>query len=293
MKLLLIGDQGQVGREITELAAEKKYQAIGFDVNNLDITNQDQVFEAIKQHKACDVLINAAAYTAVDKAEDEAEKAYAVNRDGVANLAQACCEFTIPLLHISTDYVFSGEKETAAYTEEDQPNPLSVYGKSKLAGEEVLSTILPQHIILRISWVFGKYGHNFVKTILKLADEREILSIVGDQRGCPTPAADVARVLLAMALQITQGHKNFGVYHYCGQPVTTWFEFAKRIIEFGKTKHQFKLKDLRKITTAEYPTKAVRPKNSELAVQKIIRDYGVERRGWADYLKSLIKNIEI
>lgn len=287
MKILLIGNLGQVGREITELAAAKNYTVVGFDLNNLDITKRDQVYATVKQHKDCDALINAAAYTAVDKAEDEPEQAYAINSDGVENLALACREVNMPLLHISTDYVFSGNKKTA-YEETDHPDPLSIYGKSKLAGEQILAKTWPRHVTLRISWVFGKYGNNFVKTILKLAKERENLSIVGDQTGCPTAAADVARVLLEIAEQLTQGSEKYGIYHYCEAPVTTWFGFTKQIIELGKNKYAFQLKTLKQITTAEYPTKAHRPANSELAVQKIKQDYGIERRPWVDYLKEII-----
>jgi dTDP-4-dehydrorhamnose reductase len=290
MKILLIGNLGQVGKEITELADAKNYQVVGFDLNNLDITKREQVFAAVEQNQDCNVLINAAAYTAVDKAEDEPEIAYAVNRDGVENLASACRKFNMPLLHISTDYVFSGDKKTA-YSEEDIPAPLSVYGESKLAGEQVLAATWEKHIVLRISWVFGRHGGNFVKTILKLAQERERLKIVNDQYGCPTPAADAARVLLAMAKKIVEGNGQWGIYNYCGKPATNWYEFAKKIIEFGKSKYQFKLNSLQAITTAEYPTKAVRPMNSELLVQKIIQDYGIERREWLGYLEKMIENL--
>jgi dTDP-4-dehydrorhamnose reductase len=290
MKILLIGNLGQVGREITELAAAKNFLVAGFDLNTLDITRRDQVFAVVNQHSDCDVLINAAAYTAVDKAEDEPGIAYAVNCDGVENLALACSEYNIPLLHISTDYVFSGDKKMA-YTENSMPDPVSFYGKSKLAGEQILASAWHKHIILRTSWVFSKHGGNFVKTILKLAQEREELKIVGDQHGCPTPAADVARVLLEMAQKITAGAENFGIYNYCGLPATNWHEFAKQIIELGKSKYQFKLKKLQKITTPEYPTKAVRPLNSELEVQKIIQDYGIQRHEWLGYLQEVIENL--
>jgi len=278
MKILLIGNQGQIGHEIQELAAKKNLRVHGFDFDTLDITNKTQVLSLINN---TDIVINAAAYTAVDKAEDEPKQAYAVNRNGVENLALACSNHDIPLVHISTDYVFSGDKE-APYQEDDVPIPLNIYGKSKLAGEQILMDTWSKHIILRTSWVFGKYGNNFVKAILCLAKQRESLNVVGDQFGCPTAAADVARVLLEMAQQIYNGKSAWGIYHYCGAPVTTWYEFAKKIIAVNQEKLQIK-----SITTAEYSTRAVRPHNSELLVQKIIQNYGITRHKWLEYLYGI------
>jgi dTDP-4-dehydrorhamnose reductase len=288
LKILLFGNKGQVGREIEELAAINSFNVYGFDIDNLDITDLDQIAACVAKYSdATNVVINAAAYTAVDKAEDDPVQACAVNCYAVKHLAQECRKYRLPFLHISTDYVFSGEKNTP-YTEEDITSPLGVYGKSKLAGEEVLAQTWEKHIILRVSWIFGKYGNNFVKTILRLAQEREELRIVGDQYGCPTAAADVARVLLEMAKQIVGGKTSWGIYNYCGAPATTWYEFAKKIIELGSKKNVFKLKQLQKITTAEYPTKALRPKNSELAVNKIIIDYNIMRYNWVNYLTDVI-----
>lgn len=287
MQIILFGNQGQVGREIEELAGQKNIQVCGFDVNNCDITDYAQVYQAIKNNAAAQVVINAAAYTAVDKAEDEVALAYAINRDGVANLAKACKEFNLPLLHISTDYVFSGDK-SGAYSEEDAVAPVGVYGKSKLAGDMVLQQSWEKHVILRVSWVFGKHGNNFVKTILRLARERETLNIVGDQFGCPTAAADIARVLLTIAEKITQQPAVWGVYNYAGAATTTWYDFASAIVTLGKNKFPLQVKQINKITTDQFPTKAKRPKNSELLVAKIIRDYGIERHKWMDYLVEVI-----
>jgi dTDP-4-dehydrorhamnose reductase len=287
MKILLIGNKGQVGAEIFDLALTKKYQIVGYDIDTLDIVDNDQVSAIVKKHLDVDVVINAAAYTTVDKAEEEVELAYAVNRDGVANLAQTCCKYGLPLLHISTDYVFSGESERA-YSEEDAANPLSVYGGSKLAGDQILQQTWAKHIILRVSGVFGKYGNNFVKTILRLAEDRETLNIVDDQFCCPTAAADIARVLLIIAEHVVQGKAKWGIYNYCNSPVTTWYGFAQKIIELGGKKHQLKLKNLNKITTEQYPVKAKRPRNSALKVEKICRDYEVKRREWLPYLEEMI-----
>ncbi len=292
MKLLLFGNKGQVGREIEELAQTKSIKFFGFDIDTLDITNQEAVKAVFAKYTDVDVVINAAAYTAVDKAEDEPEQAYVVNCDAVKNLAVACREYNIPLLHISTDYVFSG-KTNKPYKEDDPTEPLGIYGKSKLAGDQTLINTWEKHVIIRISWVFGRYGNNFVKTILRLAQERESLNIVSDQYGCPTPAADIARVLLEIAKQIYNGNEKCGIYHYCGEPATTWYEFATKIIELGHNKFNFKLKHLNKITTAEFPTKVVRPQNSELEVKKIIQDYNIERHPWVDYLTQVIAEIKL
>lgn len=290
MKLLLFGNKGQVGREIEELAQTNNIEVLGFDIDILDITNQAAVKEVFAKYVDVDIVINAAAYTAVDKAEDEPGQAYAVNCDAVKYLAESCREYDIPLLHISTDYVFSGDANKP-YKEDDQTEPLGVYGKTKLAGDQVLANTWEKHVIVRVSWVFGRYGNNFVKTILRLAQERETLGIVGDQCGCPTPAADIARVLLEIAQQIYNGNEKYGTYHYCGSPATTWYDFATKIIELGHNKFDFKLKHLNKITTAEFPTKAARPKNSELKVAKIIQDYKIDRHKWVDYLKQVIAEV--
>lgn len=292
MKIILIGNNGQVGREVQELAQNKGYNVVGFDLNNLDIISDDQINTAFAQHSDANIVINAAAYTAVDKAEDEAEKAYAVNCDGVRNLAQACRQCNIPLIHLSTDYVFDGTI-SGAYQEIDQTNPLGVYGKSKLAGEKVLAKSWEKHVVLRVSWVFGRYGNNFVKTILRLAQEKEELNVVGDQRGCPTAALDIARVLLELAEGIKNDKHWWGIYHYCGAPVTTWYKFAEKIIEIARQQRPLKIQQLNQITTAQYPTRATRPHNSELLTEKITRDYGIERHEWLDYLQNVVEQIFI
>ncbi|MBN2689823.1 MAG: dTDP-4-dehydrorhamnose reductase [Gammaproteobacteria bacterium] len=292
MKLLLIGNKGQVGREVeqsTETAGDLVY---GFDIDAIDITNRKEVFDLFSKFSSVDVVINAAAYTAVDKAETDKELAYAVNRDAVENLALACKEYDLPLIHISTDYVFSGDK-TSPYSEDDEVDPLGVYGKSKLQGEQLLFQSWDKAVVVRISWVFGRYGNNFVKTIVRLAKEREQLSVVRDQYGCPTPAADIARVLLHIARKIEAGCDRWGIYHYCGAPVTNWYQFARKIIDLASERVGLKIKQLNAITAAEYPTPAQRPMNSVLQVDKICHDYGIEQHDWMDYLKNVIAEIDL
>lgn len=290
MKILIVGAGGQIGRELVDLATERGIEFQAVDIQELDITNRVQVEFFFDHNNEFSVVINVAAYTAVDKAEEEVELAYAVNALGVENLALVCKRWNIPLLHISTDYVFSGDS-LKPHSEVSATSPLNIYGKSKLAGDEILQATWHKHIILRVSWVFGKYGNNFVKTILRLASEREVLSIVGDHFGCPTAAKDIARVLMEIAAKIEAGSKYWGIYNYCNSPVTNWYEFATKIIDFGKSKFSFTLQNLNKITSAEYPTKARRPFNSELLVDKIFKDFEVVRYSWMDYLLDVIREI--
>ncbi|MBT4524396.1 MAG: dTDP-4-dehydrorhamnose reductase, partial [Phycisphaerae bacterium] len=231
MKILVTGANGQVGSELIRRGNTRGFQMLASDVSDLDISNQDAVNRYIENCKP-DILINAAAYTAVDKAESEEELAYAINRDGAAYLAQACSKLDIPLFHISTDYVFDGTKD-GAYVETDTPNPQSVYGKSKLEGDLVIESTIENHIILRVSWVFGACGNNFVKTMIRLGSKKEELKIVADQQGGPTWAGAIASTLLDIAKRYDEGNLiQWGTYHYSSQPTTTWLEFADTI--FGQ-----------------------------------------------------------
>lgn len=288
MKILLLGAKGQVGSEIVGLAREQQIAVEPFDYDTLDITDRSQIEQIFARYSDIDAVINAAAYTAVDKAESEKDKAFAVNATAMKYLAGACRAKDWPLLHLSTDYVFDGES-THAYHEGDQPNPRSIYGESKLVGEKLLRETWKKHVIIRISWVFGQYGNNFVKTMLRLASEKEGLNIVGDQYGCPTAAKDIASVLLTVVKHIHQGNAHFGTYHYCNCPATTWYDFAVKIIELAKKYRSLKVKTIQKITTAEYPTPAMRPKNSELLVKKITDDYGIPQTHWLPFLEEIIR----
>ena len=287
MKILLTGAQGQVGQEIVELSQRSPGELISFSKSELDITNFQQL-EAAIQAGHPHLVINMAAYTAVDKAEQEAERAFAVNRDGVKNLALLCKRYNLPLIHLSTDYVFDGRKPTA-YVEDDQRAPLNVYGKSKAEGEIILQKEWEKHVIVRTSWVFGKAGSNFVKTILKLALKQKELRIVSDQNGCPTAAADLAAALLQLAMQISQGQPHWGLFHYCGEPSTNWFEFATRIIHYGKAYFPLKVEKLHSILSEAFPTLATRPKNSILNREKIESAYAIKPSAWEQALIPVIK----
>jgi dTDP-4-dehydrorhamnose reductase len=284
-KILITGAGGQVGEELAN--ADTTCEIIALTRSELDITHKNSVSEAVHAHQP-DIIINAAAYTAVDKAEDEAKRAYAINRDGVRYLAQACAENSIPLLHISTDFVFDGEKETA-YTEDDSIAPLGVYSQSKAEGEIILRELLPEHINLRTSWVFSSTGNNFVKTMLRLGKERDQLNIVSDQQGCPTSASSISETLILIAHQYLEGKLiPWGTYHYSNQPVTTWYEFAQSIFAQASSIDNRPTPKLNPIPTSEYPTPARRPLNSELNCQKIEKAFGITRPDWHDELMKVL-----
>ncbi|MEI2783228.1 MAG: dTDP-4-dehydrorhamnose reductase [Candidatus Competibacter sp.] len=288
MRLAIIGAKGQVGWELSRRAPMFGHEVLAWDVAELDITDAAAVDRALTTSGA-NAVINAAAYTAVDRAEQEPESAFAVNRDGPAHLAAACARLGIPLLHISTDYVFDGTK-TGPYTEDDPAAPLGVYGQSKWEGDEAVRRLLPRHLILRVSWVFGVEGHNFVKTILRLAREREELRVVADQRGCPTYAGDIADVLLELAGRIGQidADNAWGVYHYCGEPATTWHGFASAIVERARLDEKLKVRTVTPITTADYPTPAARPANSVLDCARLTARFGIHPASWREGLATLL-----
>ncbi|NJN46274.1 MAG: dTDP-4-dehydrorhamnose reductase [Candidatus Competibacteraceae bacterium] len=269
MRILLTGANGQVGWEIAQRTT--KHDIIALDRAALDITQPVAVQQTLAD-SAADLVINAAAYTGVDRAEQEPDLAFAANRDGPAHLAAACARFGIPLFHISTDYVFDGNQSTP-YREDDPVAPLGVYGRSKWEGEEAVRRVLPAHLILRVSWVFGRHGHNFVKTMLRLAREREQLRVVADQHGCPTYAGSIADVFLMLADRLdTDRSLRWGTYHYCNTPATTWHGFTEAIVALARDREPLCVREVVPITTSEYPTPAARPANSVLDCSRL-REY--------------------
>ncbi len=283
MKILVTGGGGQVGREFADL---QDPNVIVLSRAECDITSVQSITAVINEHQPT-IIVNTAAYTAVDKAEKEVELAYQINRDGVANLAKACAQADIPLIHLSTDYVFDGTKK-GAYCETDVPNPQSIYGKSKLAGEEVLMALHGKHIIVRVSWVFGQYGKNFVKTIQRLASERDELKIVADQIGCPTSAASIANMIIQLCDKINKGQEKWGLFHYCNAPATTWFEFAKKIIAASNVNKPLSVLPL---ATKEYPTPAKRPANSVLNCDKIQAVFDIMQADWQQELVMVCQQL--
>ncbi|MCG9565831.1 dTDP-4-dehydrorhamnose reductase [Vibrio chagasii] len=288
MRVLITGCHGQVGTCLTEqLNHNENTTVLALDREDLDITNQNSVNAVVSEFQPT-IIINAAAHTAVDKAEEEVELSYAINRDGPKYLAQAAQTIGAAILHISTDYVFEGNKN-GEYVESDATNPQGVYGESKLAGEMAVAKACDQHIILRTAWVFGESGNNFVKTMLRLGQTRDALSIVGDQFGGPTYAGDIANTLIQIAKRITQGSEiEYGVYHYSGLPHVSWFDFADAIFDVAV---QQKLLDskptLTSITTEQYPTPAKRPSNSRLSNEKVMANFSIEASDWQAALNNI------
>ncbi|KHS66653.1 dTDP-4-dehydrorhamnose reductase [Pectobacterium brasiliense] len=281
MRILLTGANGQLGRCFQD-RLPTEWEILATDTAELDITDLARVEEVVKDFQP-DAIVNAAAYTAVDKAESEPELAEKINVTGPENLAVVANKQGIRLVHVSTDYVFDGNA-TEPYHEDSATNPLSVYGKTKLAGEQAVTQAAPETIIVRTAWVFSEYGNNFVKTMLRLAKERDSLSIVHDQRGCPTYAGDLAQAIISLLDKNVEG----GIYHYCGDKEVSWYEFAQAIFSTAVQKALLnKAPILTPITTAQYPTQAQRPAFSILC-QKKINKLGVNSSNWEKSLGAII-----
>lgn len=288
--ILVTGAEGQVGQALRQLSNGRAM--FFFDRAGLDITDAAAVAERIA-HLRPAVVINAAAYTAVDKAESEPELAMAVNAAAPGHLARACARHGAALLHVSTDYVFDGSG-TRPWREDDAVAPLSVYGASKAAGEAAVRAALQRHIILRTSWVVSPYRGNFVKTMLRLAVERDELRVVDDQVGGPTIAADIAAAVLVLADRVAAPEalppEAYGTFHFAGQPPVSWFGFAQAILA-GSAAYGGRQPRLLPITTAEYPTPARRPANSRLDGTKLLRQHGIAAPDWRPGLQQLLAEL--
>jgi len=285
MRILLFGVNGQVGRETAALAAERGLDFVGVDRATTDISDPVAIAR-ILEAKRPDLVINAAAYTAVDKAESEPELAARANAFAPGWIAERCERYRTPLIHISTDYVFDGTK-TGAYVEADPISPLGVYGRTKAAGEAAVRAAAERHLILRTSWVYGVHGANFLKTMLRLAADRVRLTVVADQRGCPTATRDIAEGLLAAATSIGAGQARWGTYHLAGTGVTTWHGFASEIIRVAAP-HTGRKPEVAPITTADYPTPARRPANSELDSSQFERAFRFRSAPWQDRVADVV-----
>ncbi len=282
-KILVTGANGQLGQCLQKISSQfEEFEFIFTDSETLDITNKEEVNDFFWQN-APDFCINAAAYTAVDLAETDIEKAFLVNADGTENLAEACAENNAQFIHVSTDYVFDGENNLA-YTEEDFTNPLGVYGASKLAGDELALEVNPCSVILRTSWVYSEFGKNFVKTMLNLFATKEELSIVADQFGQPTNANDLAEAIM----KIIKSEKiTPGIFNFSNLGRISWFDFAKKIAELSEAKIK-----LNAIETSQYPTPAKRPKNSVLDLDKISKTYAIQLKPWEESLEDCIQILQ-
>jgi dTDP-4-dehydrorhamnose reductase len=284
--LLLLGCDGPVGQEVRRLADARGLPIAALARGQLDITQRLEVREAVG--RGYGVVVNAAAYTAVDRAESEAAKAMAVNRDGAGHIAEACQASGAALIHLSTDYVFDGAKGVP-YREDDSVHPLNVYGSSKQAGEAAVRAACAGHVILRTSWVFGAAGANFVKTMLRLGSERAELSVVADQFGCPTPAAALAEAVLAVAERLDPG--VYGTYHCAGTERTSWYDFAGAIFAGQQALTGRAGPELRPIATADYPTAARRPVDSTLDSSLFQATFGLGPIDWRGGLIELLRTL--
>ncbi len=282
-KILVTGANGQLGQCLQKISSQfEEFEFIFTDSETLDITNKEEVNDFFWQN-APDFCINAAAYTAVDLAETDIEKAFLVNADGTENLAEACAENNAQFIHVSTDYVFDGENNLA-YTEEDFTNPLGVYGASKLAGDELALEVNPCSVILRTSWVYSEFGKNFVKTMLNLFATKEELSIVADQFGQPTNANDLAEAIM----KIIKSEKiTPGIFNFSNLGRISWFDFAEKIAELSDAKIK-----LNAIETSQYPTPAKRPKNSVLDLDKISKTYAIQLKPWEESLEGCVQILQ-
>ena len=282
-KILVTGANGQLGQCLQKISSQfEEFEFIFTDSEILDITNKEEVNDFFWQN-APDFCINAAAYTAVDLAETDIEKAFLVNADGTENLAEACAENNAQFIHVSTDYVFDGENNLA-YTEEDFTNPLGVYGASKLAGDELALEVNPCSVILRTSWVYSEFGKNFVKTMLNLFATKEELSIVADQFGQPTNANDLAEAIM----KIIKSEKiTPGIFNFSNLGRISWFDFAEKIAELSEAKIK-----LNAIETSQYPTPAKRPKNSVLDLDKISKTYAIQLKPWEESLEDCVQILQ-
>lgn len=286
MRLFVAGSGGQLGQELTRRAPGHGLDIRGLDLPHLDVTDADNVARAVARAEP-DVVINASAYTAVDRAESEPDAAFAVNTHGPENLALACDRAGIPLVHVSTDYVFDGTKR-GAYKEADPVAPLGVYGRSKADGETRVRATTPRHVIVRTAWLYGVDGHNFVKTMLRLGRERATLSVVDDQHGCPTYAADLAEALLTAAKRLTD-NPAWGTYHYTNAGQTTWHGFAVKIFELASAYEPLTVQTVKAIPTSEYPTPAARPANSVLDCTQFVGAFGANQPPWDEALARMLR----
>ena len=298
MVVLVTGANGQLGQSLQFIA--KNYLELHFifcSSSDLDITNLESC-QAVFFKTKPNYCINAAAYTAVDKAESEAKKAHLINVIGAKNLAAVCKEYSTVLLHISTDFVFDGDfsklsprAKSRGYSENDIPNPTGVYGQTKLDGEKVIQATFDNYYIIRTSWVYSQFGNNFMKTMLRLASERDSISVVNDQIGTPTNAVDLAECLVKIIchtelVEVQQSTTdNFGIYNFSNEGQCSWYDFAKEIFEINN-----KNIDLKPIPTSSFPTPAKRPKFSVLDKSKIKQIFGIEIKSWEERLKEMQAN---
>lgn len=286
MRLAVTGKNGQVVSALQALASDE-LEIVALGRPELDLAQPGTVLKALREVKP-DVVVSAAAYTAVDKAESEQDIAFAVNRDGARAVAQAASDIGIPVIHLSTDYVFDGTNDTA-YVESDPTGPTSVYGRSKLEGERAVSEATDNYVVLRTAWVYSEYGNNFVKTMLRLSENRDEINVVADQFGCPTSANDIAAAVVTIARKLVEDASAplRGVFHLSGTGETNWANFAKQIFALS-SENGGKSIVVNDITTEQYPTPARRPANSRLDCSKLEEVYGIKLPSWQTSTRAVV-----
>ncbi len=288
MTFLVTGANGQVGRELVSCGLKADLPMLGIDIEDVDIADAAALNRTVSNLDLQGVL-NAAAYTDVDAAESDRANAFAANVNGPANLAEICAQRQIPLIHISTDYVYDGLKKSA-YRESDPVSPQGVYAQSKARGDAAVAERLDRHIIIRTAWVYSIHGKNFVKTMLNLFREKRSVSIVNDQQGCPTHAADIADAIIQILLWIKVNQKvPSGIYHYCGRGHTSWYGFARKVLALAAPMEEFMVDKLQPIPSSVYPATAKRPVNSILDCAKIKQTFGIEPVPWENGLKQMLE----
>jgi dTDP-4-dehydrorhamnose reductase len=286
--ILVFGGNGQLGQELTRLAAARAVPMHALPHGEADIADGNAVASALARWKP-ELLVNAAAYTKVDLAETNIEEARKGNEIGPGVLAGACAAAGIPMVHVSTDYVFDGSKQEPS-RETDPVCPISAYGRSKAAGEEAVRGKLKHHVILRTAWVYSEFGHNFLKTILRLAETRDELRIVADQHGSPTSAREIAEAILHLAPTLLRDQKLSGTYHFTAEGFTTWHRFASRVVEIAAPMTARNPRVI-PITTADYPTAAKRPANSRLDCRLFVQTFGFTPRHWIENVDTTTRTL--
>lgn len=283
MVVLVTGANGQLGQALQNVSQSvSEIRFVFTDSKTLNITDKENCFTVFEQYQP-DFCINCAAYTAVDKAESEPGLAHKTNVVGVKNLTESCKKHNTTLIHLSTDFVFDGEKKTP-YSEVDIPNPKNVYGLTKLEGEQTIQTLIKKYYIIRTSWVYSESGNNFYKTMLRLASERESLNVVNDQIGTPTNANCLAKAIIDIIQHTTSSiQPAYGIYHFSNEGTCSWYDFAKKIFELNKIRIT-----LNPIPTSSYPTPAIRPKYSVLDKSKIKTAFGIQIKSWEESLQELV-----
>ncbi|GGO88324.1 NAD(P)-dependent oxidoreductase [Marinobacterium nitratireducens] len=290
VRILITGANGQVGRELVSQAGNDGFfEIVALGRKQLDITDADAIGRVLDERQP-DYVVNCAAFNRADAAERQSEHCFRLNAEAVGLLGKACASRGIPLLHLSTDYVFDGHY-ASGYSENDAVHPLGVYGASKWQGEELLRRVHPRHIILRVSWVFSGGGHNFLIRSLEQARQETELVAVDDRRGCPTASTDVARVLIAILKQLASGAGAWGTYHYCGAEVTTRYAFCEAIIATASQYEQLRVERLVPVSSKDFHTEAERPATSVLKCRKLLSTFGIRQRPWRNELVAVLRHL--